>query len=207
MRWEALELHSGRHNSHSGERLKALWRNSSGAEIAELALVLPQMFMILLGIFWFGRAYNIQASVTRAAQEGARIAASKQCATCAVETISAQDAVIDQSVTAIMQASGLSPSQIGSYAPSPPAVCPGVTVPLSCTVTAHNVRVCRGVQLNPGSATPECGVQVDFLYPYRFGIPSVDSNPPYIRRQQYNLDLKAMVQNKVEYACWQSSGC
>jgi len=45
---------------------------TSGAEIAEAAAVLPLMFMILLGIFWFGQAFSIYGAINRAAHEGAR---------------------------------------------------------------------------------------------------------------------------------------
>src|ERR1700719_4843513 len=53
-----------------------------GAEIAEAAAVLPLMFMMLLGIFWFGQAFSIYGTITRAAQEGARAAAAPLCTTC-----------------------------------------------------------------------------------------------------------------------------
>src|SRR2546428_13030499 len=53
-----------------------------GQEIAEAALVLPLVFMLLLGIVWFGRAFNIYATLNRAAREAALAAASPTCATC-----------------------------------------------------------------------------------------------------------------------------
>src|SRR5881394_4655427 len=53
-----------------------------GAEIAEAAAVLPLMFMMLLGIFWFGQAFSIYGAITRAAQEGARAGAAPYCTTC-----------------------------------------------------------------------------------------------------------------------------
>ena len=40
----------------------------SGQEIAEAALVLPILFLILLAIFWFGRAFNIASTIERAAK-------------------------------------------------------------------------------------------------------------------------------------------
>ena len=52
--------------------LREIIRETRGAEIAEAAAVLPLMFMILLGIFWFGQAFSIYGAITRAAQEGAR---------------------------------------------------------------------------------------------------------------------------------------
>ncbi len=39
-------------------------------EIAEAAIVLPLMFTMLLGIYWFGRAYNVYSTITHAAREG-----------------------------------------------------------------------------------------------------------------------------------------
>ncbi|YCH10330.1 TadE/TadG family type IV pilus assembly protein [Arthrobacter sp. alpha11c] len=40
-----------------------------------MAIVLPLLLLILLGIMEFGRAYNVQVSLTQAAREGARYAA------------------------------------------------------------------------------------------------------------------------------------
>ena len=36
--------------------------------------MLPLVFLLFLGIYWFGRAYNIYATITHAAREGARAA-------------------------------------------------------------------------------------------------------------------------------------
>ena len=63
-----------------------LIRETRGAEIAEAAAVLPLMFMMLLGIFWFGQAFSIYGAITRAAQEGARAGAFPYCATCIAST-------------------------------------------------------------------------------------------------------------------------
>src|SRR5437588_507823 len=43
----------------------------SGTEIVEAALVLPLVFLLMLAIFWFGRAFNISSTLTRAVKEGA----------------------------------------------------------------------------------------------------------------------------------------
>jgi len=47
---------------------RRLISETRGAEIAEAAAVLPLMFMMLLGIFWFGQAFSIYGAITRAAQ-------------------------------------------------------------------------------------------------------------------------------------------
>src|ERR1700724_4819611 len=53
-----------------------------GQEIAEAALVLPIVFMLMLGIFWFGQAFSIYGSITHAAREGARAAVAPLFAAC-----------------------------------------------------------------------------------------------------------------------------
>src|ERR1700735_715666 len=65
---------------------------TGGSEIAEAAAVLPLMFMILLGIFWFGQAFNLYGAITRAAQEGARAGAAPYCTTCTSPNRASQNA-------------------------------------------------------------------------------------------------------------------
>jgi Flp pilus assembly protein TadG len=43
-----------------------------GAAIAEFALVVPLLMILLVGIIEFGRAYNVQISLNGASREGAR---------------------------------------------------------------------------------------------------------------------------------------
>lgn len=43
-----------------------------GAVAVELAFVLPLLLLILIGTMEFGRAFNVQISLTHAAREGAR---------------------------------------------------------------------------------------------------------------------------------------
>jgi Flp pilus assembly protein TadG len=43
-----------------------------GAVAVEFALLAPVLIMILLGIMEFGRAYNVQVTLTSAAREGVR---------------------------------------------------------------------------------------------------------------------------------------
>ena len=45
-------------------------------------MVLPLLFMLLFGIMWFARAFNIYTTINRAAREGALAAAANNCATC-----------------------------------------------------------------------------------------------------------------------------
>jgi Flp pilus assembly protein TadG len=49
-------------------------RNERGAAIIEVALTLPLLLLVCVGIFEFGRAYMTQQVLTNAAREGARVA-------------------------------------------------------------------------------------------------------------------------------------
>jgi hypothetical protein len=169
-------------------RWKNMLHDAEAAEIAEAAVVMPLMFMILLGIFWFGRAYNIYATVTRAANEGARVAATPLCATCGTTcggnaSSFPCDAAVVSAVSSVLQASKLSPAQINSYTPFAPAANPTfcsttltATVTPACT-TSGNISICRGVQLNAAGSNPqECGSLVSFKYPYQFYFPFTSLN-------------------------------
>jgi hypothetical protein len=149
-------------------QLKRLRTETSGQEIAEAAIILPVAFLILMAIFWCGRAYNIYATVNHAAAEGARIAASPTCARCS--NIYPADGTVATTVSSILQASSLDPNQIGTYVPTPPPVfCPGLTPPGACTATVKNITICRGVELNdPTASSPQaCGTRVSFQYPFQ----------------------------------------
>jgi Flp pilus assembly protein TadG len=47
-------------------------RGQKGQALAEFALILPVLFLLIAGIIEFGRAWNIKQAVTDAAREGAR---------------------------------------------------------------------------------------------------------------------------------------
>lgn len=59
-------------------RRSSFAKNQSGAVAVEFALVLPIFLVLVLGIFEFGRAFNIQISLSEAAREAARYAAIHQ---------------------------------------------------------------------------------------------------------------------------------
>jgi hypothetical protein len=49
------------------------WRSQSGAELIEVALTLPLLLLVLLGIIEFGIMFREYEIITNAAREGARI--------------------------------------------------------------------------------------------------------------------------------------
>ena len=161
-------------------------RGTEAAEIAEAALVMPVVFLFLLGIIWFGRAFNIYSTITQAAQQGAIAAARPSCATCLPPggswpgTNFPGDPAVATTVSAVMQASSLDPTQIvGSASIVPPLFCAIPTSPAgACTTTSNNIKICREVLLNqPQTAQiPACGTTVSFQYPFQFYLPFTSLN-------------------------------
>src|SRR2546430_8876925 len=153
-------------------RLKGIVACPSGAESAEAAVVLPLLFMMLFGIYWFGRAYNIYATINHAAREGARMASAPTCASCG-NNFSTVDAIADR-VAQALQASKLDPTQVtnsgasrlGCVPPGGPSSC------LTPSAGKPNICVYFNVQLDTPAAGPAgCGVDVSFQYPYQFYFP------------------------------------
>ena len=169
---------------------------TDGAEIAEAALVLPLVFMFLLGIVWFGRAFNIYSTITQAAQRGAITAARPTCATCAapgtnwMTTNFPGDQVVLDAIHTITDASNLDPNSITPDSPSPtPAFCTPPAPPAgACTSSTSRVTICRLVWLNSPSTPQQCGVIVRFHYPFQFFLPFTS-----LSLQPVNLTAEAQV--------------
>ena len=156
--------------------LKKLGR-TDGAEIAEVALVLPLVFMFLLGIVWFGRAFNIYSTITQAAEQGAITASRRSCATCGNTpapdgTVTGPSGSVAFAVASVMQASSIDPNQIPVHSnPPSPSFC---AVPPNTCTTASNITICRNALLNPppsAAQAAQCGVIVSFQYPFQFNVP------------------------------------
>jgi Flp pilus assembly protein TadG len=165
-----------------------------GSEIAEAAAVLPLMFMILLGIFWFGQAFRLYGNITRAAQDGARAGAAPYCTTCTTVNSNATNAV--NAINSALRASNLDPGSVA--APTQPTFNACGTAPTSCqVVSGSNVCVQAPVQLYNTSATPGgagvCGIAVTFQYPYRFWLPFTSLN-----NQQIMLTASARVRIETQ---------
>jgi len=155
-------------------------RDSAGAEIAEAAFVLPVLFLFLMSIFWFGRAFSISGSINHAAREGARIAAFPACASCGTACLwpgSALpcDKTVTDTVNSALIAAHVDPTQAKPFSPNPaPVPCPGAVPQGVCvfatgTAPSAEINICRNVVLNQGNQSPPvCGVIVNFQYPYQF---------------------------------------
>jgi hypothetical protein len=159
-------------------------------------MVLPVVFMLLLGIIWFGRAFNIYSTIQQAAQQGAITAARSSCATClgGLPNASAVSSVI----AGVMQASNLDVNQIqlppfpNCAAGQPCTTCPPPWPPGSCpAATSSTIYVCQNVQLNPTGQPVQCGSVVSFQYPFQFYLPGTSLNLSQVL-------LSAQAQSRME---------
>jgi len=153
-------------------------KRDSGQTLVEAALILPVLFLILLGIFWFGRAFNIVSTLERAAQEGIQVNSQQTCATCTPPNSAATNAQIVSAIVTSLQNDHLKAVNLTAY--MPPFSCTAGTPP-NCT-TLQGVGICRGVPLTCGTtqcqsppiacgANAELGVRVSFGYNFNSPFP------------------------------------
>ena len=172
--------------------IRRLVFGTAGSQIAETAVILPILFSILLGIFFFGRAYNIYATITQAAQQGARAAVAPACATCGSAALPA-DQIATNVVAPVLEASHLDPAVVQTLTP---AACPCGSVscgtPVACdpagVAATPSICVQQNVNLTATAGNQQCGTSVAFQYPYGFNLPF----------QQFTLNMKATAQMRTE---------
>ena len=174
------------------QTIRRLLAENSGAEIAETAVVLPILFTILLGIFFFGRAYNIHGTITQAAMQGARAAVAPLCATCAGGALPA-DQIATNVIAPVLQASHLNTAAVQPFTPTACA-CGSVAcgTPVACdpagVSATPSICVQQNVNLTATAGNQQCGTAVSFQYPYGFNLPF----------QSFTLQMKASAQMRAE---------
>jgi len=172
--------------------LRKILRETGGSEIAEAAVVLPVLFSVLLGIFFFGRAYNIYGTITQAAMQGARAAVAPTCATCGSGALTGAQ-IATNVVAPVLEASHLDPAAIQSITP---AACPCGSVscgsPVACDPTGvsatPSICVQQNINLTTTAGNQQCGTSVAFQYQYGFNLPF----------QTFTLPMKATAQMRGE---------
>jgi Flp pilus assembly protein TadG len=159
-------------------------RETRGTEIAEMAVVLPLLFMILMAIFWFGQAFRVYGTLAHATREGARAVVAPVCATCAGAAASpgqiAQAAVQNDLAAAHISVNQLVPisqwtaptqcqcRQGGSVASCTQVAC-DATVTAVCVQT--NVQLSYPTNAEGGMGTCGTSVSAHYRYPFHFSIP------------------------------------
>jgi Flp pilus assembly protein TadG len=135
-----------------------LLKETTGAEIAEAAFVLPLIFLLVFGILWFGRALNIYSTLNRAAAEAAQLAASPNCATCGglSNQFLTQSTVKTRAIDPIVSAAHLDPNSVQVTVFTPSVALPGPPAANKVVVTLtypYNFRL-NGITCCPMALTP-----------------------------------------------------
>jgi hypothetical protein len=151
-------------------------RGDSGSQIAEFALVLPLLFLVILAIFWFGLAFNVASTTERAAKQAAQAAAKPTCVSCTNEF--PDNTAIVNTLNSVLRAGHLDPQNKMDYRPD--FACTATPAP-DCS-TAENVEICNNAPLTCGTAScqsppadcganPTRGVRVSFRYNFKSPVP------------------------------------
>lgn len=139
------------------DRLRSIAVSELAAEVFEFAIVGPLVLMLLIGIFWIGRAYNVYETVTRAAREGARyavlpsaVADGNAYADTPSSSCTSNTNTFNNYVAPALQADGLDPKAVTDY--------------------------CQKAQLLENTYPQQCGVVISFTYPVQMAIPFTSVN-------------------------------
>ncbi|MGA8270432.1 MAG: TadE family protein [Candidatus Sulfotelmatobacter sp.] len=170
--------------------LKSIWTrlrhaasDTRGVEIAESALVMPLLFMFIIGIIWFGLAFFIYGTLASGTRAAAEAAVAPVCTTCAASPAT-QATIAQTAVHNALAVAHLSKNNLvatGTWAP--PVLCAcgtaasksACTAALACDNSVTDVCVQENVQLSYSSegGAGTCGLSVSarYKYPFHFSIP------------------------------------
>lgn len=127
-----------------------------GAVAVEFALLAPVLIMLLLGIMEFGRAYNVQMSLTNAARESVR---SMAISTSATSVSAKQAAALAAANNAITFGATLTSANM-DFNPSNCSVPPGTVVPQITVTVRYTLSTMTGIAgpfVITGKGTMLCG--------------------------------------------------
>lgn len=165
-------------------RSRSVWARLAGSEassIAEFAVSLPLLIVLVVGIFDFGGAFNLKQELNNATREGARFGASQPtndlCTGCdAPASVDAIRYLVDSYLTAAgINDCGLSTAPLPSGGPTwqypSTGTCPGQ---LSLTITrAGSPSDCVLSATYQGNAVNIPCTRVTITYPYAWHFNSV----------------------------------
>ncbi len=137
--------------------------------------MLPIAFMILLAIYWFGRAFNIYGTINHAAREGAQISIAQTCADCtpgnAAPAYGNDCHAGDASTASFAHRPDANPCDRGAGLYGLLGRNSGM-LELKQYLDMHECSDGPApANSPPSSGTPACGTTVDFQYPYQMVLP------------------------------------
>jgi Flp pilus assembly protein TadG len=166
-------MRSGRRNGGCG-RLLRIWeglRREEGAQIIELAITLPLLAVLMVGIFDFGQAFNTKQKITAAIREATRFAANQGITDLATapppSILSVRDLVSGYLKTNNMTDCGLGTVAPVSQAPAPmnwKFTASGCVATMTLTVNrGHTFTYTQG-----GNTYTVESTKIDISYPFQW---------------------------------------
>jgi Flp pilus assembly protein TadG len=150
-----------------------LFRGAEAVAIAEFALTLPFMLVLVIGIFDFGGAFNLKQKLLATAREGARFASASPTDDLGSAGTPPSVAAIRNLVDSSFQAEGINDCGLGTTATTGPALvwtftgssgCPGGQT-LTLTIDRGNASFPATVG---GATINVISTQVTIAYPYQW---------------------------------------
>lgn len=129
--------------------------NERGAVAVEMALLLPILLLLVLGIMEFGRAYNAQVTLTNAAREGVRVMAITNVQ--ADARAAATNAMSTLSPTATNPTFAFTFATTPVSSPSPTTCAAGRQVSMSISYSLSSLTGIAGPFSMTGRGVMQCG--------------------------------------------------
>ena len=145
-------------------QIKARFASEKGSELVETSAVILLFMILVMGVFQFGRAYNIYQNITNAAREGARFAVAPE-----------RGGGVTYPTTSEIR------SVVVNYLNSANLADPGTTrLQILPNQSLGGVAAC-----NPAVSGSPCGTGVSLSYPFSiFGFGSIDINTSVVMRNE-----------------------
>lgn len=150
--------------------------SSRGQSLAEFALIMPVLLLLMMALFDIGRVVVAHTAITNAAREGARLAVVNQHVPWIEERVRGQTVIAEPDITVEFRESGPNPDAADNDPCSP--IEAGCIVRVQVDTTIGILTPIIGNLLAPVDLTAETQMAVDFVCPSLIdGWTTVDSCP------------------------------
>jgi Flp pilus assembly protein TadG len=160
---------------YNGQCSPEVWHHFStdlGAQLVEMAVTLPLLVVLFVGIFDVGQAVNLKQKLSGAAREGARFASSQSTADLSQSPPQSILAVRDV-VDAYLVTNRINDCGLASQNPGPPSGWTWTFTTGSCGGGSLVLTVNRGFTIPSNSGVTVEATQVQITYPYKWQFSNV----------------------------------
>ena len=152
------------------EVLRRLVSDREGAQLLELALILPFLVVMVVGVLEFGQAYNLKQKLNNAVREAARFAVGENSG---ANNLTTSDVVaIRNAVSNYLTGARVTQCAIAASPTVAGYVYTFTSSSAGCTGGKFSLVIDRGYIITVG-ATKVVGTQVTLTYPYTWSLSNV----------------------------------